>query len=34
VFGMQRGAAEEALARTGFDGFVSFAEECDPDDQA
>jgi hypothetical protein len=31
---MQRGAAEEALAQAGFDAFVSFAEESDPDDQA
>ena len=34
VVGMQRGAAEEALAQAGFDASVSFAEECDPDDQA
>jgi beta-lactam-binding protein with PASTA domain len=34
VVGMQRGAAEEALAQAGFDAFVSFAEECVPDDQA
>jgi hypothetical protein len=31
---MQRGATEEALAQAGFDAFVSFAEERDPDDQA
>jgi beta-lactam-binding protein with PASTA domain len=31
---MQRGAAEEALSQAGFDAFVSFAEECVPDDQA
>jgi eukaryotic-like serine/threonine-protein kinase len=34
VVGMQRGAAETALAQAGFGASVSFAQECDPDDQA
>jgi beta-lactam-binding protein with PASTA domain len=34
VVGMQRGAAEAALAQAGFGASVSSAEECAPDDQA
>ena len=34
VVGMQREAAEGALTQAGFGASVSFAEECDPDDQA
>lgn len=34
VVGMHRGAAEAALEQAGFDVSVSFAEGCDPDDQA
>jgi beta-lactam-binding protein with PASTA domain len=34
VVGMQRGAAVAALEQAGFGVSVSFAQECDPDDEA